>query len=910
MPKNRDPKTPELFTRSVPKMPEGYYSGDKPNPNLSAFVEQHLREKPYDPATDDYDVPAFDKPIESTKATAIYNMHTYWSKKPHDAMRQYIRHYTKSGDLVLDPFCGSGSTALAALMEGRKAIAIDRSPAATFITKNYCTPVDTVALQTAFDELQAKIQPELHWLYETRCDRCGGKATTAYTVYSQVFQCPRCLEKVTLFDCVQVQTETAKGKAKTISVCPICHPKGHSEEISTRSERFGAIPVLVSYFCESGCKPTRDERRHNDVDPKKREAFHNHDIAKCQDIETKPIPQWFPRHRMMNVEAEDVPWGAEWREGRDFRTVAALFTKRNLWALALMADGIRSVSKNRHDIQDSLFFVFSSMCLFVSRMHQDNSGTGGNITKGTYYLPQNFKDMNVWDCFARKARAVFSGCNELLSSQKHTDLCISTQSACHLQQLGDDSVDYIFTDPPYAEKVQYGELNFIWEAWLDFDTKWHNDEIIVNLVRGRSEQDWANMMGRAMQECFRVLRPGRWLSLCYHDTSEGTWSLVQDIMSRTGFVVDSNADALFIDTGQKSQNQLTADKVTKRDLVINFRKPKPGEHRSKVVITGEEDQQTFRQKAQAVVREFLQASPGSTKDRIYDAVVSRLVRKGQMEAHDFDELLWGVADEVKEPVKKTLFENEEPDLLGSHQVGRWHLKESEAGGEEAESATADSAGSRIHDFLAKTTVTKLRESEWKLSELEAEIAQRRTKLQAVDQGKSDESRGKLVREIRELTDKLEKLTAQRAEWERQALDYSQIFEFYVAAVNPKPKATLEEILEDYCYQTDEGNWRPPQTEQEMKEKGSERQRAVRRKIQRFCNLLDAGAAIPEGQRPDAPTLAEWIRHCRRTGLHAQGKLLYERGGDLSALSEQAQVDVEEDYQVCVKALERTQTRVS
>ena len=93
----------ELFFKPAPKMPEGCYSGDKPNPN--------------------------------------------------DAIRQYIRHYTKSGDLVLDPFCGSGGTALAALMEGRKAIAIDRSPAATFITKNYCTPVDVPELQKAFEEL-------------------------------------------------------------------------------------------------------------------------------------------------------------------------------------------------------------------------------------------------------------------------------------------------------------------------------------------------------------------------------------------------------------------------------------------------------------------------------------------------------------------------------------------------------------------------------------------------------------------------------------------------------------------------------------------------------------------------------------------------------------------------------------
>ena len=103
-------------------------------------MQPHLSERPYDPQTYRYDVPAFDQPIETIKATAIYNMHAYRPKKPYDAISQYIRHYTKSGDLVLDPFCGSGGMALAALMEGRKAIAIDRSPAATFITKNCCMP--------------------------------------------------------------------------------------------------------------------------------------------------------------------------------------------------------------------------------------------------------------------------------------------------------------------------------------------------------------------------------------------------------------------------------------------------------------------------------------------------------------------------------------------------------------------------------------------------------------------------------------------------------------------------------------------------------------------------------------------------------------------------------------------------
>ncbi len=532
-------------------------------------------------------------------------------------------------------------------------------------------------------------------------------------------------------------------------------------------------------------------------------------------------------------------------------------------------------------------------------MYRHRDGGGGGPKGTDFMIPQIGREMPVWPQFEDKAQ-----CASLGSEHLFTTICVSTQSATDLSAIPTDAIDYIFTDPPYGGTLQYGELNSVWEAWQGFGFDWHDQEMIVNETRNKTEAEWANMLRMAMQECYRVLKPGRWLSLCYHDTSEGTWALVQDTMSSVGFITGQGESALFIETGQKTYNQLTADKVTKRDLVINFRKPKPGEQRSAVQFTGAENQQSFREKAQVVIREFLQANPGATKDRIYDQVVSRLVRRGQMEAHNFDELLRQVAEEVKEEVKKNLFEKEEPDLLGSHQISRWHLKASEAGADDAEQATTDSAGTRIHEFLTKTTAAKLAGSEPKGIELQAEIATRRTKLQAVDQNESDESRGKLVREIRELTEKLEKVTAQRAEWEQQALDYSQIFEFYVAAVNPKPKARLEEILEDYGYQTDEGNWRPPLTEQEKREKGSERQQAVRRKIQRFCKLLEAGDGIPENQRPDASTLAEWIRHCRRTGSHAQGKLLYERGGDLSTLNEQAQVEVEEDYQVCVKLLER------
>jgi len=679
-----------LFRRQSTRSTSGAYSGDQPNPNLRAFVEQHLRERPYDPASDRYAAPAFDQPIAATKATAIYNMHTYWSKKPHDAIRQYIRHYTQPGDLVLDPFCGSGGTALAALMEGRKAVAIDRSPAATFITKNYCTPVDPAELQEAFAALQAQVQPEIDWLYATRCDRCGGPATTAYTVYSQVFQCPRCLEKVPLFDCIEVEGERAKAKgesghAKLINACPHCHTRGVVEEISTRGIKFGAIPVLARYECLGGCKPARDERLHNDPDPRKRDYFQRFDLGKLQEIEAREIPYWVPPHRMMNVEDDVKPWGAEWREGRNFRTVAELFTRRNLWALAAIRAAIGDA---RSAAQDALLFALNGILLNCSRMYRYRSNLKGGVQNGTYYLPQDSQIINVWRSFADKVQD-FARVAETFQIQ--SKYCISTQSATDLAAIPANSVDYIFTDPPYAEKVQYGELNFVWEAWLGFDTTWHDEEIIVNSVRGKSEADWAAMMRQAMAECYRVLKPGRAISLCYHDTSEGTWALVQDLMAEAGFLVEQTSGALFIDTGQKSYNQLTADKVNKRDLVINFRKPRPGESAA-LLISGDEDAATFNEKVRAIIREYLNANPWATKDRIYDEVVSRMVRAGRMEPHNFDELLRQVAEPAAQPTPNSLRETND----------RWFLKETALAVEDAaESARETAAAKQVRGFIER-----------------------------------------------------------------------------------------------------------------------------------------------------------------------------------------------------------------
>ena len=159
------------------------------DPSLADFLAQHAT--PYDPTTDTYRWPLFAVPVKAGKNTAIYNAHSYHTKVPPLGITPYIEHYTEPRDLVLDPFCGSGMTGVASLMDGRHAILNDLSPAAVHITRNYCTPVDVAALRQEFERIKAAVQDEFDWLYGTTCDRCGGPATIQSTLWSDVFECGR-----------------------------------------------------------------------------------------------------------------------------------------------------------------------------------------------------------------------------------------------------------------------------------------------------------------------------------------------------------------------------------------------------------------------------------------------------------------------------------------------------------------------------------------------------------------------------------------------------------------------------------------------------------------------------------------------------------------------------------------------
>lgn len=142
------------------------------------------------------------KPIDSPKEpktrSPLYDMHSYWSKKPYTVTSEYIRHFTDENDIVLDPFCGCGVTNIEALRLGRKTVAIDINPLAIFIARGMSKPIKLANMEKAFRTIKKQVQKRINALYEIECPKCRNNAIAKYFVWNKnklsevVYECPFC----------------------------------------------------------------------------------------------------------------------------------------------------------------------------------------------------------------------------------------------------------------------------------------------------------------------------------------------------------------------------------------------------------------------------------------------------------------------------------------------------------------------------------------------------------------------------------------------------------------------------------------------------------------------------------------------------------------------------------------------
>lgn len=86
-----------------------------------------------------------------------HSVHRYSGKFIPQIARQAIDLLTKPGELILDPYCGSGTTLLESLVSGRISIGIDMNPVAVLLARTKCTPVAEPKLTELLRRLETAV---------------------------------------------------------------------------------------------------------------------------------------------------------------------------------------------------------------------------------------------------------------------------------------------------------------------------------------------------------------------------------------------------------------------------------------------------------------------------------------------------------------------------------------------------------------------------------------------------------------------------------------------------------------------------------------------------------------------------------------------------------------------------------
>lgn len=528
------------------------------NPALRTFIERHAT------SGDVYPVGYCPENLVAGKNTHVYDAHTYHTKVPPEAITHLIEHYTRPGDLVLDPFCGSGMTGVAALRVGRKPILSDLSPAATFIAMNYVTPVDAQVYMQAVNDILAVCKDQELALYGTHWRKCGKIVPAEYMVWSYGLTCHDCGREFVLWDVARDERSNVReSKILTEFSCPHCNARLTKRKL----QRTRLYPVQVGYWC---CHGGQQEAMAQPDDFDRKTVNRERDAA------------WYPNAKL--------PYGVNTRQAiaHGFTTVDSLYTDRNLIAVARLWDIARRWPDR--DIGAKLMFTVTSLYQRVTRLSEFRFwGGSGNIAN--YNIPMIFNEQNVFRVFERKAKTIR---NYLATwdGRPREPFCISTQSATDLGNIPDNVIDYIFTDPPFGDNINYSEMNFLWEAWLGVYTD-TTHEAIVNRVQGKTIDDYRTLMTRALTEAHRVLKPGRWLTLVFHNSSADVWAALQAALAASGFQIEQTQT---LDKRHGTFKQFVSDNAVGYDLIIHCQKMSrdaPQHHLQQTALTSHASVQAF-----------------------------------------------------------------------------------------------------------------------------------------------------------------------------------------------------------------------------------------------------------------------------------------------------------------------------
>ena len=254
---------------------------------------------------------------------------------------------------------------------------------------------------------------------------------------------------------------------------------------------------------------------------------------------------------------------------KGFTHVHHLFLPRAAHALAAMWR--RADAFDASPLRNSLLFLVEQAIWNLTVLNAYRpTGFSQNQQwfKGVYYVPSQHSECSPWYILGGKLNRL---AKVFKSEYSRVHSSTVTTGDCSGEGLPDNSIDYVFTDPPFGENIFYADLNYLVESWHRIRTC-SKTEAIVDRPKGKGIAEYQRLMQRCFQAYCRVLKPGRWITVVFHNSKSAIWNAIQEAMLAAGFVV---ADVRTLDKQQGSYRQVTSTAV-KQDLVISAYKPNGG----------------------------------------------------------------------------------------------------------------------------------------------------------------------------------------------------------------------------------------------------------------------------------------------------------------------------------------------
>lgn len=494
--------------------------------------------------------------VSEGKNNPIYMAHAYHTKVPHPAIMRYILHYTQPGDIIFDGFAGTGMTGVAANLCGSKtdvealneigakigvrhSICSDLSPIATLIASSYNLKFAAKDFERKANTILEQVEKELGWMYETEVN--GKKAKVNYTIWSDVFICPSCGKEIILWnESVDLKNELIKDAFP----CPYCSFECSKKNMEKYWETF-YDPVI-----DETAKTIKKVPVANNISSPIKGDFEltTKDFELFQKVEAVSnknyigqIPDGDESHRNYSI---------------GFYHIHQLFTRRN----HIYLSKIKELTKG--DV--FLNAWFTSVIQNASKMYKFRLDRKGGIVSGTLFTPSLNIEQNPYRLLKGKIKD-FVATNYCTRGNS----VVSLLSATNLETIKDNSIDYMFIDPPFGANIMYSELSSIWEGWLKVSTN-NQKEAIVNNYQHKTLFDYQKLMNDSLREFYRILKPGKWLTMEFSNTSASVWNSIQNALQGVGFVV---ANVAALDKQQGSFKAVTTTTAVKQDLVITCYKP-------------------------------------------------------------------------------------------------------------------------------------------------------------------------------------------------------------------------------------------------------------------------------------------------------------------------------------------------